>query len=111
MLEEKVAEIEKRLGRRIKEVEKRLDEVGRRIDTAVDRVTGSTISEDTGHKRGNGGSHLFWGIVFLAAGLIWLGNNLGWFYADVPWVPILLIAGGVTLIIRHAATESREDDR
>ncbi|MBN2414297.1 hypothetical protein JXO52_00560 [bacterium] len=108
MIDDKITELEERLGKRVKELEKRLEDIGRRIEHSVERAVGTEKQDESGRKRG---SSLFWGIVFLAAGLIWLGNNLGWFYTDVPWLAILLIAGGVTLIIRHAASEPREHDR
>lgn len=108
MLEDKIKDLENRLGRQVRDLEKRLDEAGRRLERKIDAAVGSgTQPEDEEASKPSGGG-LFWGIVLLIAGVIWLGNNLDWFYVDVPWVAVMLIAGGITLIARFFFLADRE---
>ncbi len=46
---------------------------------------------------------LFWPIAMIIIGVVWLARNMGWFDHDVPWIPLLMIAFGVYLIVRHNA--------
>jgi hypothetical protein len=61
---------------------------------------------DEGCCRERRGDHgLFWPIAMIMVGLVWLAKNMGWLAHDVPWFPLLLIAFGVYLIVRHATRQ------
>ncbi len=92
MAEAERSDKEKVLEKRIRELEQQLAE---------------SKKNSTGRYKGSG---IFWGIVFISVGTIWLGNNLGWFYADVPWLAVLAIAGGIYLLTRHYNETHPEQD-
>ena len=106
MPEQKTSSWEEKFDRKIKRLEKRIEEIGKYLEEkdreveekienrikAVDRRIGS------GFHSGHG---LFWGIVLIAVGFIWLGNNLDWFSYEIPWVPVTMIAIGIYLILRY----------
>ena len=54
--------------------------------------------------------NIFWGIVLVAIGFVWLGNNLDWFRYEIPWVAVGLIAGGVYLIIHNLERSDSSKD-
>ena len=49
---------------------------------------------------------MFWGVTLIVLGLVWLGNNMGWFYPEVPMIPLLLIAVGIHLVLKHVKKEN-----
>jgi hypothetical protein len=95
---------EERLEKKVRDLEKRIDDVGKKVETEVAaasrRVEREADKATEKVKKAGNGSNLFWGIVFLALGIFWLGRNFHWFFEDLPWLPVLLIAGGITLLIR-----------
>lgn len=40
----------------------------------------------------------FWGVVLLVLGFVFLADNMGWLYIDLPFWPIVMIIGGAYLI-------------
>ncbi len=47
-------------------------------------------------------SAIFWGILaafVLAGGIIWLGNDLGWWQIALPFWPIAVIFVGLVILI------------
>ena len=105
MPEKKEQSWEEKFEEKMKHVEARLEDIGKKVENKGEAF-GKRIEEKAKEfeKRVDGkghGHHLFWGIVLLAVGIIWLGNNLNWFYYDVPWIAVLMIAGGVYLIVRN----------
>jgi hypothetical protein len=57
-------------------------------------------------RRGDRG--LFWPVAMIVVGLVWLAKNMGWLNRDVPWFPLLLIAFGVYLIVRHTSRQGEK---
>jgi len=105
MVEKKKPSWEDQFEEKMKEVEARLEEIGKKVEEKGE-VFGKRVEEKakTFEKKIDAkdhGHHLFWGIVLLAIGFVWLGNNLDWFRYDIPWVPVGLIAGGIYLILRN----------
>jgi hypothetical protein len=48
----------------------------------------------------NGKDKIFWGILILIVGLLFLGNNLGYISGSVwRWWPLLLILWGIKKLI------------
>lgn len=100
---------EVKLEEKIKELENTVEDLTRKIDEK-----GSEISEHIqnkarkAQKENSSGHYLFWGVIFIIVGFLWLGNNLRWFIREVPWVPVVIIALGIYLIIRNL---EKEDDR
>lgn len=108
-MEEKIKELEDRINKKVKNIERELEDIGKKLENKVNTLMGSDNGDGSEKKGSNRGAGLFWGMVFLGVGVIWLGNNLGWFYAPVPWVAVGLIAGGITLIVRNMTNGSRND--
>jgi len=103
-LEKKVEAIEERIDA----VAKKLEEKGREFERRVEEK--AKYVEEGVKKRSHGGHNIFWGIVLIVLGCLWLGKNLKWFDYDVPWISVVLIAVGIFLIIRHWENEKKEDD-
>jgi len=43
-------------------------------------------------------SKLFVGIFILAIGFSWLGNDMGWWKLNLPWLPLALTILGIAMI-------------
>jgi hypothetical protein len=105
MSEKDNASWESRFEDRMKHFEKRIEEIGKRVEKEGEdfgkhfeaRMKGCC---EPGERRRGSGS-IFGGALLVLIGLVWLGNNLGWFDYDIPWVPVALIAAGVYLILKH----------
>jgi uncharacterized membrane protein HdeD (DUF308 family) len=41
------------------------------------------------------------GIILLIIGIVWLLNALNVFMINVPWVPLVVIVIGISLIVNH----------
>lgn len=92
-LEKKMEELGHKLERGAEDLEKRTEKLGRDIEERVQGAGGTKT-----HRSGAG---FFWGLVFIVAGVIWLGNQFGWFDYDVPWAALFLIAGGIYMVVRY----------
>jgi hypothetical protein len=110
MAENKSSSFEEKFDKKMKHFEKRLDEIGEKVEQRGEEF-GRRVEEKAKsiHKdfagKGHNGHGLFWGIVLIALGLLWLGNNLGWFYYDIPWFPVVMIAVGIYMILRYRESE------
>jgi len=47
---------------------------------------------------GSGYGKLFVGIFILAIGFSWLGNDMGWWKMNLPWLPLALTIVGIAMI-------------
>ncbi len=86
---------EERLERKIAELERKIDRMEKRGERKL-----KTVKEGV-HAGGHQGHVLFWGIVFIVVGIIWLGNNLEWFVYEIPWIPVIMIAAGIYIIFKN----------
>ena len=106
MAERKTPSLEEKFEKKIKQLEDRIESIGKRVEAKGEDLgkrieeKAEEISKKADFPKYHGHS-LFWGIVLVALGILWLGNNLRWFYFDVPWLAVITIAGGIYLIIRH----------
>ena len=79
---------------RLRELELKIEELGRRIgDEVEERFRGGRVFV---HRRG--GSGVFWGLLFILVGLVWLGRSVGWIDWDIPFIPSALIVIGLLII-------------
>ena len=99
---------EDRFERQMKGLEKRMDEISSKLEKegeAFGKRIEAKVKETEGCWGKRRGPHsIFGGAVLILIGLIWLGNNMGWFMNDIPWVPVVMIAAGVYLILRYRDT-------
>jgi len=54
---------------------------------------------------GSGYGKLFIGIFILAIGFSWLGNDMGWWKMNLPWLPLALTIVGIALIFGWSKRE------
>ena len=101
--EERINKIEKKLENIGKQAEEKGKKIGQDIEKEVQKIT----KDFRGKKEHE--HHLFWGVVLIAVGVLWLGRNMDWFYFDIPWVPVVMIAGGIYMIINHHKKEESKD--
>ena len=102
----KEASWEEKFDKKMKKLEKRVEEIGEKIEEKGEEFGKKVESKaKTFHekfeKKGHHGHNLFWGIVLIVVGFLWLANNLDWFEYDVPWIPVVMIAVGIFLILRN----------
>ena len=96
-MEEKLKEVEERINKKMKRLERELEGVGKRIEKEVNKLVGSGDKDDSEKKSSNRGAGLFWGMVFLGVGVVWL--------AVLGMIPAALVAsqpdfaGGMYILI------------
>jgi len=106
MAEQKKISWEEKFEKKMKKLEKRMEEIGKALEEKGEQLGEKvedkvkTVDKKMWGRRHSGHS-LFWGIVLIVVGFVWLGNNLGWFLYDIPWVPVAMIAVGIYLILKH----------
>jgi hypothetical protein len=116
MAEKNETSWEKKFEDKMKHMEKRIEEVGKNVESKGEafgkRVEerAQQIAKDV-KKEGRKTPGLFWGIVLIVVGFIWLGDNLGWFWYDVPWIPIIMLVVGIFLVLKnwHRGKSNNED--
>ena len=82
------------LEQKIRELEQKIEEMGRKIgDEVEERVKGVRVRVCRREGRG-----VFWGLLFILVGLVWLGKSVGWFDFDIPLLPSALIVVGLLII-------------
>jgi len=82
---------------RLAQLERRLELIGARIEEVAGRIGDRLEYKATRCSFSNG--RLFWGMVFLLAGLIWFGKEQGWIPFDLPFWPLALILLGVYFLL------------
>lgn len=96
---------EDKIEQKVSALEKKIEKIGKGIETKA-----KTVQEEV-HQKGHHGHTLFWGIVLIVIGIIWLGNNLEWFVYEIPWIPVIMIAGGIYIIIKNWEKDEPESDK
>lgn len=43
---------------------------------------------------------LFFGVFVLAIGLSWLGNDVGWWSFNLPWLPLAVSLFGLSMVVK-----------
>jgi fatty acid desaturase len=82
------------LENKIRELEQKIEDMSRKIgDEVEEHVRGVRV-----HVHRREGRGVFWGLLFILVGLVWLGNSVGWFDFDVPLLPSALIVVGLIII-------------
>ena len=51
------------------------------------------------HRRRMGVFRLLLGFLLLVLGLVWLGNDWGWWNLNIPWGPLIVVLLGIGLIL------------
>lgn len=82
----------------ISEIERRLDAVSKRLDDLAER-TGQRVEFTPAYRFRGERRRVFWGLAFIAVGLIWLGNRMNWFEFEVPIAAMALILIGAYMIV------------
>ena len=97
---------EEKIDKKMKDVEKKIEELGETIGTRGEdwgkkvEKKAKAFAEKV-EKDGHGGQSIFWGIVLIVIGFLWLGRNLGWFLFNIPWFPLILIAVGIYVVLKY----------
>jgi hypothetical protein len=94
----KLEALERRIDGAVAKLEKRGEVLEKRLETGAER-----LGEEFGTASGSR-SAWFWGLVAITVGLVWLGNNLNWFRFRPPWIPVVLIAAGIYMIISNSSS-------
>ncbi len=114
MTERKTPSWEEKFEERMKTFEKKMEALGKKLE-GKGEVFGKDVEEKAKtfqhrmHHNVHGKHQFFWGGVLVVVGLIWLGNNLGWFHYSIPLIPVGMIALGIYLILKHR--EFPEEDK
>ncbi|MCJ7812145.1 hypothetical protein MUP95_02345 [bacterium] len=91
----KIISWEEKIEQKVTDLENKVERMGKGAKTKTESA------KENSRKEGHHGHTLFWGIVLIIIGIIWLGNNLKWFIYDIPWIPVIMIAGGIYIIFKN----------
>ena len=114
MAERKTPSWEEKFEERMRIFEKKMEAMGKKLEEKGE-VCGKEFEEKAKafqsrmHHKVHGKHRFFWGGVLVVVGLVWLGNNLGWFQYSIPLIPVAMIALGIYFILKHR--EFPEDDK
>lgn len=104
---------EEKFDAHMKRLEDRIEEIGRQVEVKGEELgkKAQTKAKDIQKEVETrpGMPSIFWGVVLILIGLIWLAGNLGLIAADIPWVPLGMIVVGVYLILKHRPAQSKEN--
>lgn len=96
---------EDKLQKQMEKLEEKVENIGKKLDRESEKFARGVEKKVTDVSK-NFGKHkpkhsLIWGIIFICIGLLWLGENLNWFY-HVPLIPVIMIIIGILLIIKDS---------
>jgi len=98
---------EENLQEQMQKLEKRIEDISNKLDDQSEKIAknvGKKASSATRKFENRKPSHsIIWGIIFIALGLLWLGESLHWFY-DLPLIPIIIIVIGILLVVKDLQT-------
>jgi Flp pilus assembly protein TadB len=97
---------EEKFEERMRTFEKNMEILGKKLEEKGELVGKELEQKARALKdKASHGTHskhqLFWGLALVIVGLVWLGNNLGWFQYSIPLIPVAMIVAGVFLILKH----------
>jgi len=98
--EEKLQEQMQKLEKKVEDLSNKLDDQSGKITKNIGEKTSSATRKIEKQKSRHS---IIWGIIFIALGLLWLGESLHWFY-DLPLIPIIIIIIGILLIVKDLQT-------
>lgn len=114
MAEKKAPSWEEKFEERMRVFEKKMDALGKKLEEKggvfeKEFEKKAKAFQNKMHPKVHGKHQFFWGGILIAVGLIWLGNNLGWFHYSIPLIPVAMIVLGAYLILKHR--EFPEEDK
>ena len=104
-IDRKIEDLEQRLEASVHKLEAQANKLGKKLEAKAEHIGEEFKS------RSEAGSALFWGVIAIVIGAIWLGNNLHWFHFRLPWLPVILIAAGVYMILMSGQHGKRSPNR
>lgn len=113
MAEQKKPSWEEKFEKRMQHFEKKMDALGKKIEEKGESYSKEFEEKAKAlhrkvHHKVNDKHQLFWGLALVILGLVWLGNNLGWFHYSIPLIPVAMIALGVFLILKYREVPEKE---
>ena len=114
MADRKEPSWEDKFEERMRAFEKKMEAMGKKLEEKGE-VYGKEFEEKAKAFQNkmqhnvHGNHQFFWGGVLIVVGLVWLGNNLGWFHYSIPLIPVAMIALGIFFILKHR--DFSDDDK
>jgi Flp pilus assembly protein TadB len=108
---------EDKIEARMRTFEKKMDALGKKIEEKGESYSKelegkAKVFQRKIHRKVHEKYQLFWGVALVVVGLVWLGNNLGWFRYSIPIIPVAMIVFGIFLILKyHEIPEKDKKDR
>ncbi len=89
-MDDRIANLEKR----IEEISSELEDTGKHIFRQAEEGLWSRTRKLLRRDHDS----LFWGVILICGGVVWLGKSVGFINIDIPLLPTLLIAIGLFMI-------------
>lgn len=85
---------------RLDAVEKRLADLAGRLEEVAGRTAEPTPPDLNRTYRRPYRANVFWGLVLIVVGLVWMGNQMEWFDLHIPFLPVVAIILGLHLLMK-----------